>query len=443
MLKLLQVDSSVNSVVWTKDSITHKPLLCIAGEKPKQIRILDIESGEAVRSIPGHGKGINDLAISPLSTDLLASCSEDYTIRLWNLHPKYQDQPCVAMFCGEGHRQPILALRLHPNGRWMLSGGLDTAVCLWAVPSLEELERSNDDSNERKEPKIIYYPHFHSTEVHHNYVDCVQFYGDLIISKASRVQNDKQSNEILLWKIDGFDPNDPPPSAPPIPSPDVHTRSSFPHSSRSTGFQRLLTFQMPHSDRFYFRFGLLHTPAMRPILCMGNQESKYFFWDLQKLEEGWDIGEEKPKKRRRKPKSGVSSENLSRLDDLRGGVKVESFASSDGAGGATREWAMSSSIPSAMLMCVSAMPSSTSNSGAPERKYALSDPFLPLKPHHTITPKTNLSSRQHFATSQMAWSPDGTWLVGVGDFGMMCIFHRDASVVNGVPKAVESFALKD
>lgn len=82
---------------------------------------------------------------------------------------------------------------------------------------------------------------------------------------------------------------------------------------------------------------------MRPILCMGNQESKYFFWDLQKLEEGWDIGEEKPKKRRRKPKSGVSSENLSRLEDLRG-VKVEGSASSDGAGGATRELPLSSSI---------------------------------------------------------------------------------------------------
>jgi hypothetical protein len=34
----------------------------------------------------------------------------------------------------------------------------------------------------------------------------------------------------------------------------------------------------------------------------------------------------------------------------------------------------------------------------------------------------------------MAWSPDGTWLVAVGDNGMMCIFHRDKSVVNGGAK---------
>lgn len=35
----------------------------------------------------------------------------------------------------------------------------------------------------------------------------------------------------------------------------------------------------------------------------------------------------------------------------------------------------------------------------------------------------------HFATSQIAWSPDGTWMVSVGDAGMMCIFHRDKQVV--------------
>ena len=82
-----------------------------------------------------------------------------------------------------------------------------------------------------------------------------------------------------------------------------------------------------------------------------------------------------------------------------------------------------------------AMPSSTSNSAPPERKYALSNPFTPLKAHATIVPQTKLSSKRHFATSQMAWSPDGTWLVGCGDNGMMCIFHRDKSVVNGVPRS--------
>ena len=74
---------------------------------------------------------------------------------------------------------------------------------------------------------------------------------------------------------------------------------------------------------------------MRPILCMGNQESKFLFWDLQRLEEGWDPADEKVKKKgSRKIKAGVSSENLNRLNDLK---RAESVPSSDGTGGATRK----------------------------------------------------------------------------------------------------------
>jgi len=230
------------------------------------------------------------------------------------------------MFCGEGHKQPILAIDFHPNGKWLLSGGLDTAVCLWSIPSLKELERDpNDDNEASTEPKIVYYPHFHSTEVHHNYVDTIKFYGDLIISKACRY-GDKLPNEILLWRIDGFDPDQSPPG-PPIPVPDVHTRSAFPHSPRSLGFQRLLSFQIPHTDRFYHRFGLLQQPDMRPILCMGTQMSRFLFWDLQRLEEGWDPAEDRVKKKpSRKNKTGVSAENLNRLQGLR---RASSVTSSD------------------------------------------------------------------------------------------------------------------
>jgi len=72
---------------------------------------------------------------------------------------------------------------------------------------------------------------------------------------------------------------------------------------------------------------------------------------------------------------------------------------------------------------------SVSLSTTAERKYDLGDNFRPLPPHRTIVGNTSLSSHQHFGTSQIAWSPDGTWMIGVGDRGMMCIFHRDESVV--------------
>ena len=71
------------------------------------------------------------------------------------------------------------------------------------------------------------------------------------------------------------------------------------------------------------------------MLCIGNQESKFFFWDLQKLEEGWDPAEEKSTKRKpgRKPKAGINSEALDRL----GGLKhSDSLGSGDAPGAETR-----------------------------------------------------------------------------------------------------------
>lgn len=282
-----QTATNFNSLVWTKDPVSREPWLCVAGSQPRHIKIFDVGTGQPVRTLPGHGKGINDLAISPLSTSILASAAEDNTIRLWNLEPQYEHQPCIAMFCGEGHRSPILAIHFHPNGKWLLSGGIDTAVCLWAVPDLADISR-NGNARGSHEPTVIYYPHFFTKELHPNYVDCLAFYGDLIISRAARDPTGGSENEILIWKINGFDSGDPAPKEPPIPVPGEQTRSSFAHDPRFRGFQRVLTLDVPNTDRFYQRFGLLHSPAMRPILAMGTHKAEYRFWDLQSLVEGVD-----------------------------------------------------------------------------------------------------------------------------------------------------------
>ena len=72
---------------------------------------------------------------------------------------------------------------------------------------------------------------------------------------------------------------------------------------------------------------------------MGNQQSKYYFWDLQRLEEGWDPAEEKKTTKRRggRKKVGVTSDNFDRLGDLRRAESVASDGTGTGTtGGATR-----------------------------------------------------------------------------------------------------------
>lgn len=333
ILRWWQLDEStnLNSICWTRTA-EGRPLLCAAGSSPRTIIIFDIEYDEPIRTLPGHGRAINDLQISPLSPNILASASEDYSVRIWNLDLKHEKQPCRAILGGQGHKQPLLTLDFHPNGRWLLTGAMDTAVALWAVPPLSELDSANN-----VEPSVFPYPYFISQEIHTNFVDCVKWYGDCILSRAARNDDDggdelMRENEILLWMIDGFDASMPHPEHPPIPYPGRYTLSAFPHSERSRGFDRLLTFDTKDTARFYLRFGLLHQPDMRPILVMGNTASKFLFWDLQKCEEGEEVVVAKGKGGRKKAaaKNGISAEGLDRLGGLK---KRDGSVASDGASG--------------------------------------------------------------------------------------------------------------
>ncbi|KAF2217735.1 hypothetical protein CERZMDRAFT_22795, partial [Cercospora zeae-maydis SCOH1-5] len=223
--------ASLNSLAWTRAPVTNKPWLCVAGDGQHHIKILDFESGTVARTLPGHGSAVNDLAVSPTTPNLLASASNDYTIRLWDLRPAYQAQPCVAVLA-DGHRAPVLAIKFHPNGRWLISGGIDTAVCLWSIPPLGERAPDSDWST-TSIPLTIQLPHFFTKELHPNYVDSFDFYGDLILSKAARDQADakkyRYANEILLWRINGFDADESPSERLPVQEAGKYTGSAFPH----------------------------------------------------------------------------------------------------------------------------------------------------------------------------------------------------------------------
>jgi polycomb protein EED len=61
-------------------------------------------------------KEINDLAISPINPYILASASEDSTVRIWSLDPTHARQPCAAILEGDGHKETVLTLVSSVNG---------------------------------------------------------------------------------------------------------------------------------------------------------------------------------------------------------------------------------------------------------------------------------------------------------------------------------------
>ncbi|KAF2275629.1 WD40 repeat-like protein [Westerdykella ornata] len=375
-----------NSLEWSRAS-NGDPLICVAGGDPR-IKILSVKTGELVNTVTGHGdvgtaphcahwflfphhltnifQVVADLALSPANPSYLASASYDHTIRLWSLDPDHQTKPTATLLFGGGHDRQVLTVGWHQNGKYLLSGGMDTQLNLWTIPDTVNETLGTDH------PARIYYPHFSSKEIHHDYIDCVRFYGDLILSRAAK------DDKILLWRIDAFDSSKDPPAAPPLPpSQAVYSdetvyvaAAQVPRTRSAWGgkFQRLLQFHHPNAARFYIRFGLLQAPGMHPVLGVGNEKHRVSFWDLQKLESaglGQDVvvvEKKKEKKEKSPPKAPPGTRYLTT---------------------------------------------------------GISDPLKSIVPHTTVQlqgPK--------FTIQQVAFSPDGRWCVAVGNEDMGAVFSR-------------------
>ncbi|RYO86317.1 hypothetical protein DL766_009660 [Monosporascus sp. MC13-8B] len=264
------------SCTWTKDPETEAPYLCIAGRDAK-VKVYDVIEGKLVKVLTGHGGEINDLATSPTNFLLIASASDDTTVRIWSLDPKDAKQPCVALLAGEGHSSHLLTVAFHDNGRYVLSAGHDNVVCLWTLPDFATARATDKNP---PPPVVIHYPHFFTSEVHSGIVDCVAFFGDLVLSRACH------EDIIVLWRIEGFSSDNPIPSpsdAPTTSDTERLTRSAFAPATGSQ-YARLLQFHTPGcGHQFYLRFKLFHRKDKNPVLAFGNAHSEIYFWDLARL----------------------------------------------------------------------------------------------------------------------------------------------------------------
>lgn len=381
-----------NSVVWSQ-ATNGDPLVCVACDS--RIKVLNVRTGELSATLIGHGDSVNDLAISPVDPTIIASVSIDHSLRLWSLHPSHEKQPLGAVCYGQGHKDQILTLSYHPKGKYILTAGMDTKINLWAVPD-DLKEHTGTDK-----PVMVHYPHFSTTEIHTDFIDCIQWYNDLIFSHACR------EGKIILWSIDHFssDRTVTPPA--PIPtSSAVNSRTPVTISANLTSntrsawggrFQRLLQFDLPHTNQFYIRFSLFHELGHHPILVAGNEKSKTFFWDLQRLED-----------------SGTGESNTGD-DKLYVGKEVPL-----GLPRHVREGSSASTASSAISAGSGNTKMKQKKAKEVVRDRGISDPFRSIKAHKIVeTPKYKAFAFRHFS-----WSRDGQWCVAVGDCGTVNVFSR-------------------
>jgi polycomb protein EED len=235
-------------------------LICVAGACAV-IKIVDPVQKRQLCTLQGHGSDIYDLKVSPSNEFLLLSASVDESVRLWNL----QSFSCVAIFAGHhGHRESILSISWHPLGSKFASSGMDKSIRLWNIDDSKVSEalqasqtsESAGESRPSFHPVCEQFPYFASTKVHMNYVDCVHFVGDLLLSKSTY-------NTIVLWM-------------PKIPTGADSKPKSAAYNPPSDVIA-LRTFELDNCNIWFVRFA---ADPMGRLLAVGNIKGEIDIWDI-------------------------------------------------------------------------------------------------------------------------------------------------------------------
>uniref|UniRef100_A0A7S3Q9W0 Uncharacterized protein n=1 Tax=Chaetoceros debilis TaxID=122233 RepID=A0A7S3Q9W0_9STRA len=274
---------------------SKKPQLCCVGGRKGVIKVIDTVQQSLIFTLTGHSHELYDLKSHPTNQWLLLSASNDESVRLWNL----KVPTCIAIFAGhQGHREAVLSIDWHPLGGYFVSSGMDGEIKLWSMKE-ERLQQAIKDSfktthdastvsfanvtaraekNKSVLPKsaalsnfrtgTYQIPIFSTSKLHTDYVDCVQFCGDLVLSKST-------SNVISLWK--------------PLFSKDLqvatdestsdNSGSNAAVTTREKGgsFVHLQDYRIAACDQWYIRFG---TDSQCQLLAVGNCIGDIRMWEI-------------------------------------------------------------------------------------------------------------------------------------------------------------------
>jgi WD40 repeat protein len=107
----------------------------LASGEGSQVQLWDVETGTLLRTLHGHAKSVRSVAFARDSS-LLASASEDKTIRLWDSQTGKSTH--ILTTSDEVH-----AIAFSPDGSRLASGTRDAKVQLWdtTVPMTQQHNR--------------------------------------------------------------------------------------------------------------------------------------------------------------------------------------------------------------------------------------------------------------------------------------------------------------
>ena len=100
------------------------------------IQVADVASGKVLQQLRGHKKWVSSMVFSA-DDKLLASVSEDNTVRLWEVATGRQ----ICQIAVEYTRDSPISIAISPDAQTLATGGNDSSLRLWEVASGKEIRQ--------------------------------------------------------------------------------------------------------------------------------------------------------------------------------------------------------------------------------------------------------------------------------------------------------------
>ncbi|PIC52298.1 hypothetical protein B9Z55_002461 [Caenorhabditis nigoni] len=126
-------DGTVRDLIFIESSINRSTILISGGAGNCHLNVTDCNTGQLIQSMKGHSAPILGLYTWGQAGNQFVSCSQDKTIRFWDLR-----QQTATNVISPGHNKshnasPVTSVCVDPNGKLLVSGHEDASVALFDI----------------------------------------------------------------------------------------------------------------------------------------------------------------------------------------------------------------------------------------------------------------------------------------------------------------------
>jgi WD40 repeat protein len=132
-------DTVVRAIAFSPDKETGYLLVSGSedGSENGRVRFWDIRKNSCLKVLNGHRGVVRSVAFNPKNPQMLASGSDDKTVKLWDVRDiEHLDPKLIETL--KNHKDHVWSVAFSQDGQWLASGSEDQTAYLWQLNQLEQ-----------------------------------------------------------------------------------------------------------------------------------------------------------------------------------------------------------------------------------------------------------------------------------------------------------------